>query len=110
MAEKKNGRSDEATPERPAEEGSFEGDQLQPHFNDTTSAAHGQEKLAWCLEDETRLVDYIISPYIRPSCRRRSKYRRYQAYNEAMKEVNSYPLSADANLYARKTLAKWLKL
>ena len=93
-----------------AEEGSFEGDQLQPHFNDNTSAAHGQEKLAWRLEDEIRLVDYIISPFIRPSCRKLSKYLRGLVYNDAMKEVNCYPLSADANLYARKTLAKALKL
>ena len=93
-----------------AEEGSFEGDQLAPQLHDTTSAAGGQEKLAWCLDDEMHLVDFIIVPYIRPSCRKLSKYIRGLIYNDAMKEVNSYPLSNDANLYARKTLAKWLKL
>lgn len=32
-------------PERPTDERSFEQDQLQPQFNDTTRAASGQEKI-----------------------------------------------------------------
>lgn len=110
MNEYKKGRFGEEAPKAATERRSFAGDQLAPQLNDTISAAHEQEKLGWRLEDEIRLVDYIISPYIRPSCRKLSKYLRGLVYNDAMKEVNCYPLSADANLYARKTLAKALRL
>ena len=110
MSKKENARADVAAPARATEKRSFEGDQLAPQNNDTTSAAREQEKLAWSLEDEIRLVDYIILPYIRPSLRKLSKYLRGLVYNDAMKEVNRYPLGADGNLYARKTLAEWLRL
>ena len=110
MSKNKNGGPGAATPEQPTEKRSCDRDQLAPQLHDTTSAAGGQEKLAWCLDDEMHLVDFIIVPFIRPSCRKLSKYLRGLVYDDAMREVNRYPLSAEANLYARKELAKRLRL
>lgn len=109
MQKIENARADVAAPTRAAEEKPLTGD-LRPQNKHTTQADAGQEKSTWSFEDEARLVDYIIFPFIRPACRRLSKYLRGLIYNDAMKEINRYPLSADANLYARKALAERLKL
>lgn len=110
MSKSKNGCPGAATPEQPTEKRSCDRDQLAPQINDSTDRAAGQEKSAWNYDDEIRMVDYIVVTFIRPSHRKLSKYLRGLVYNDAMKEVNRYPFSCVANLYARKKLAKMLRL
>lgn len=109
MVQKEKARADVAAPTQAAEEKPLTGD-LRPQNEHTTLTDATQVKSAWSFEDETRLVDYIILPFICPSRRRLSEYLRRLIYEDAKKEVGRYPLSAEANQYARKRLAEGLRL
>lgn len=62
----------------------------------------------WDIEDERRLVDYVLQPYNRDSFRALPIAARDRKYNEGMREINAFILSADANEYARKELSRML--
>lgn len=109
MVKKENARADVAAPTRAAEEKPLTGD-LRPQNEHTTLTDAAQVKSAWSFEDEARLVDYIILPFIRPGRRKLSEYLRRLIYEDAKREINRYPFSAEANQYARQRLAEGLRL
>ena len=105
-----NGRPDVAASERPAVNRSISPSHENPQTQYTTGVVPQQDKNKWDYDDETRLVDYIIGPFICPKYRKLTVYQRDLKYNAAMREINRYGLSSEANLYARKTLADSLRL
>lgn len=110
MNRKKDGRPDVAASERPAEQISITPSSNCPRTYYTSGNIPRQEENLWDYEDEKRLVDFIIGPFIRSKYRRLPKYYRDLTYSAAMRKVNDYSLSPEANCYARRSLAEHLRL
>ena len=101
-------RADGGAPTQAEEEKPLTGD-LRPQTKHTTQTDAGQEKSAWSLEDEIRIIDALISRYDKKQYRRQPRSIRELIYNDGMRLVCSYPFSYDANQYARQALSRRLR-